>query len=141
MHVYAGGGGGGNEYAVTPGCRMRAVMPECEVFVLDNYPPMKVRPMPTLSKLHSNRASLRSDLCDAGPLLRRSTSGVQCSFLIEHDHGSLVHGRKPLFVGRSKSVPALKRAGNASGTPFRPLFFLEMAILIRPLFDLQFSDE
>ena len=68
---------------------------------LDN-PPMKVRPF--LSKLHSNRASLRRDLCDAGPLLCRSTSGVQCSFLIEHDHGSLVHGRKPLFVGGSIDI-------------------------------------
>ena len=66
--------------------------------------PWRSVPLPILSKVHSCRASLRSDLCDAWPLLRRSTSGVGCSFLIEHDHGSLVHGRKPLFVGSSIDI-------------------------------------
>ena len=76
--------------------------------------------MPILSKLHSSRASLRSDLCDAGPLLRRSTSGVQCSFLIEHDHGfpgSLVHGRKPLSSSR---MPGNHIHGNGLPATFVP---------------------
>ena len=70
--------------------------------------------MPILSKLHSSRASPRGDLCDAGPLLRRSTSGVRCSFLIEHD-GSLVHGRKPLFVGGSIDIYSSLNCGSNKG--------------------------
>ena len=35
-------------------------------------------------------------------------------------------------------LPSFKRARNESGTPFRPLFFLEMA---RPSFELAFDEE
>ena len=97
----------GEVWKLQRSCRSRNLTGYCAAphQTLNNYPPMKVRPFAnSLEKLHSNRASLRSDLCDAGPLLRRSTSGVQCSFLIEHDHGSLVHGRKPLFVGGSIDI-------------------------------------
>ena len=44
--------------------------------------------------------------------------------------------RAYMLLGGRVTVP---RSRNFS--PFRPLFFLEMAILARSLFDLQFSDE
>ena len=84
-------------------CRSRNLTGCCAAphQTLDDYAPMKrsVR-LPIFSKLHSCRASLRSDLCDARPLLGRSTSGVLCAFLIKLGHGSLVHRRKPLFRWR-----------------------------------------
>ena len=55
---------------------------------------------------------------------------IRARWWVESVPGPLKRGQEPSF----------KRAGNASGTPFCPLF-LEMAILTRPLFDPQFSDE
>ena len=46
------------------------------------------------------------------------------------------------LVGQEKcSCPLFKRAGNADQERLFAHFFLEMAILARPMFDLQFSDE
>ena len=88
-------------------CRLRNLTGHCAAphQTLDNYAPMKVRPFANSFEVaFKSRFSSKchADLCDAGrrPLLCLSTSGVQFSFLIEHDHGSLVHGRKPLFRWR-----------------------------------------
>ena len=101
---------------------------------LDDYAPMKVRPLANFFEVaFKSRASLWSVICDARPLLPRSTSGVCCSLLTEHGHGSLVHGRKPLFhwrldghfthhwtAGRTKALsmlPSLKKKSGRKGVP------------------------
>ena len=119
-------------------CRSRNLTGCCAALhqTLDDYGPMKVRPLANFFEVasksrFSSKRSLRCQAisCDARPLLGRSTSGVRCSFLIEHGHGSLVHRRKPFFrcrldrnfthhltAGRTKALSILPALLSGPGT-------------------------